>query len=104
MARIDKSPPLFWFRAGMVSLCCLLLSGTGQQPSATPLVSFREASMNEYRVYHMDEDGHIDGPADGIVCESDEVAIVRAKHLLDGHDVELWQCDRLVIRMRAREK
>jgi hypothetical protein len=31
-----------------------------------------------------------------LVCETDNEAIEKAKHLVDGHDVELWQVDRKV--------
>ena len=60
--------------------------------------------MNEYRVYLVDKDGHVDGPPDGFTCESDEAAIERAKHLIGGHDIELWQMDRLVIRLKSKNK
>jgi hypothetical protein len=33
-----------------------------------------------------------------LVCTGDAEAIDKAKHLVDGHDVELWSGDRLVIR------
>ena len=49
--------------------------------------------MVEYRAYILDRDGHI-MRYEPIVCTDDEAAIVAAKRLVDGHDVELWQGDR----------
>jgi hypothetical protein len=49
--------------------------------------------MREYRLYQLDKAGRINGPPDGIVCESDEAAIERAKHFVNGHDIEVWQLD-----------
>ncbi|MBR1215593.1 hypothetical protein [Bradyrhizobium sp. JYMT SZCCT0180] len=45
--------------------------------------------MKEYRAYLIDRDGHIKRRVD-LVCEAEEVAVGRAKLLVDGHDVELW--------------
>jgi hypothetical protein len=60
--------------------------------------------MRDYRLYRLDKSGHIDGPPDGFWCENDEIAIERAKILLDSHDLELWQLGRLVIRLRHKQK
>jgi hypothetical protein len=57
--------------------------------------------MPEYRVYQLDSCGHVDRPPDRFNCEDDEAAIARAKQLVDGRDVELWQLDRLVVRFES---
>jgi hypothetical protein len=51
--------------------------------------------MVEYRAYIIGSDGHFHRsvPLD---CADDAEAVERAKQLLDGHDVELWQLDRKV--------
>ena len=49
--------------------------------------------MQDYRAYILGPDGHIQNRVD-IVCEDDEAAKERAKQLVDGHDVELWQSAR----------
>jgi hypothetical protein len=59
--------------------------------------------MNEYRLYQLDTSGHIAGPPDGFNCEEDGEAIERARRMMDANDVELWQMDRLVIRLKPRE-
>ena len=51
--------------------------------------------MNEYRAYILDEDGHVDR-AIPFLCPDDESAKKFARQLVDGHDVELWQGDRLI--------
>jgi hypothetical protein len=58
----------------------------------------------EYRVYHLDASGHVDGPPDDFTCKDDDTAIARAKQLVDGHDVELWDLDRLVVRLESPDK
>jgi hypothetical protein len=58
-------------------------------------VSGWEAEMQEYRAYIMGPDGHVHKRVD-LRCSDESEAIVRAKQLVDGHDVELWQLDRLI--------
>jgi hypothetical protein len=60
--------------------------------------------MADYRLYQLDKNGHIVGPPDGFICDSDQDAIEIAKRLIDGQDAELWQLDRLVIRLRSKDK
>jgi hypothetical protein len=59
--------------------------------------------MQHYRAYIMGEDGHIHRAVE-IVCENDEEAKGKARQLVDGHDVELWQRDRKIsVFLRAVE-
>ncbi len=51
--------------------------------------------MAEYRAYVLDQDGHISRAIE-LVCPDDEIAKEYAKRLVDGHDGELWQCDRKI--------
>jgi hypothetical protein len=51
--------------------------------------------MQEYRAYIMGSDGHVQKRVD-LRCNDEPEAIERAKQLVDGHDVELWQLDRLI--------
>jgi hypothetical protein len=52
----------------------------------------------DYRAYIIGRDGHFHCslPLD---CADDEAAIVAAKQLVDGHDVELWQQDRKIAKL-----
>ena len=59
--------------------------------------------MNEYRAYTLGDDDHITASR-GFTCPGDSDAIVWAKQLMDGHDIELWSGDRFVIRLDHREK
>ena len=58
--------------------------------------------MNEYRAYVMGWDGHILERID-LICADDDAAKERAKTLVDGHDVELWQLDRRIAEFKADE-
>jgi hypothetical protein len=52
-----------------------------------------------YRAYILDEDGRIRSVRE-IICLNDEEAKQKAVQLVDGHDVELWQEGRQVVRLR----
>jgi hypothetical protein len=56
---------------------------------------FLAACQPEYRAYLIGWDGHIIHRVD-LVCPDDEAAKGRAKRLVDGHAVELWQEGRKV--------
>jgi hypothetical protein len=49
----------------------------------------------DYRVYIIGADGQMYRSV-ALDCANDAEAIERAKTLLDGHDIELWQIDRKV--------
>jgi hypothetical protein len=53
--------------------------------------------MAEYRAYIIETDGRFMRAIE-LVCPDDEKAIEYARQLMDGHDVELWQGDRLIDR------
>jgi len=56
--------------------------------------------MQDYRAYILGPDGHIQNRVD-LVCEDDEAAKELTKKLVDGHDIELWQCDRKIATFKA---
>jgi len=56
--------------------------------------------MAEYRAYLIGSDGHF-CDAVPLVCTDDTEAIEKAKQLVNGYDVELWQCDRMVAALKA---
>lgn len=51
----------------------------------------------EYRAYLVDQNGHVTGRID-LVCQDEDTARQRAKQLVDGHAVELWQGDHKIDR------
>ena len=53
--------------------------------------------MAEDRAYIMSEDGHIRSYR-AFVCDGDADAMVWARQLFDGNDIELWSGGRVVIR------
>jgi hypothetical protein len=58
--------------------------------------------MNEYRAYIIGPDGHIVERVD-LLCPDDDAAKDRAKQLVDGHDVELWQFSRRMAAFKHEE-
>lgn len=52
--------------------------------------------MTEYRLYRVDEEGHIQGGPVIITCENDEAAIAQAKQYVDGVAIEVWDLARRV--------
>jgi hypothetical protein len=54
--------------------------------------------MPDYRVYFIGRDGHFLGAEILSECHDDESAKKAAERLVDGHDIELWDRDRLIIR------
>ena len=55
--------------------------------------------MPDYRAYFVDDD-HTVGPPFVLTCENDEAAIAQARAIVKDLDIELWQLDGLVIRLR----
>jgi hypothetical protein len=51
--------------------------------------------MHTYRAYLIKSDGHVIYRVD-LVCDNDEAAKERAKLLVDGHAVELWDGPRKI--------
>jgi hypothetical protein len=56
--------------------------------------------MLDYRAYSVGNDGHFIG-FEAFACADDSEAIERAKRLLSGCDIELWNGPRLVIKLEA---
>jgi hypothetical protein len=57
--------------------------------------------MAEYRAYILSPDGRISKAVD-IFCDDDEAAKEKAKKLVDGHDIELWQRDRKIAKFEHK--
>jgi hypothetical protein len=53
-----------------------------------------------YRAYVLNDDGHIFDFAQ-LAADDDEDAKRQARHLREGFDIEVWQQDRLVARLKA---
>jgi hypothetical protein len=58
--------------------------------------------MHGYYAYIIGPDGRVVGRKD-LICESEDEAKERAKQLVDGHAVELWERARKVARFEAEE-
>ena len=56
--------------------------------------------MAYYRAYIIGQDGHFQS-AVKLDSADDDAAIETAKQLVGGHDVEVWQQDRLVAKLQS---
>lgn len=57
--------------------------------------------MASYRLYTLNKQGQIFGPADLIEADTDESAIEKARRLRNNLDQELWQDNRMVIALKT---
>jgi len=55
--------------------------------------------MPDYRIYRIEEDGHIAHRPLVVTCDSDEEAVENARKYLDGMPLEVWRLDRCVSRL-----
>ena len=62
------------------------------------------AAMIAYRVYRIDESGHVQGVPDIIECEDDDDARIAAQRFLDGCGVEVWDGARKVAALPSVKK
>jgi hypothetical protein len=53
------------------------------------------STIQEYRAYIIGPDGHIQQRID-LLCADDDAAKERARQLVNGHDIELWQRARMI--------
>ncbi len=58
--------------------------------------------MPAYRFYYINSDGHIAGPPPVVVFADDRAAIKAAEALLDDKAIEVWDRDRVVIRLEPK--
>lgn len=59
--------------------------------------------MAEYRIYRVDERGHISEPPQAVCCQTVADAVEIAYQLVDGQAVELWEGPRFILRLPVRE-
>jgi hypothetical protein len=58
--------------------------------------------MPDFRIYKLNAQGHVTGPALVLVCEKDADDVIRkVESLIDGHDVEILERTRLVARLKS---
>jgi hypothetical protein len=57
--------------------------------------------MPAYRLYKLRDADRIVGPPTVIECASDAEIIAKAKAMLDGLDIEVWDGPRVVVRLPA---
>ena len=59
--------------------------------------------MDGYYAYMVDQSGRVFRRVN-LALNNDRVAVERAKELVDGHDVELWQRDRKIATFKHQEE
>jgi hypothetical protein len=57
-----------------------------------------------YRLYKLKDGDRIVGPPTMIECNSDSEVIAKAKAMLDGLDIEVWDGPRVVVRLPAEPR
>ena len=55
--------------------------------------------MPTYGVYFIDRENHISRPPEVIECADDQEATDKVLGFIDGRDVEVWEANRLVVRL-----
>jgi hypothetical protein len=60
--------------------------------------------MPDYRFYMIKKDGHVAGPPTDVFAADDTTAVQVARQRLDGHDIEIWQEQRIVAYVAPDEK
>jgi hypothetical protein len=66
-------------------------------------VRCQRQSMPEYRIYRLASDGHFWGVPVIVECAQDQEAIEKARQMVDGLDLEIWEAARLIARFKANE-
>lgn len=59
--------------------------------------------MPTYRLYLVNRENHITQAPEILTSDSDEDAVERAKQIVDGHDVEVWQGSRLITVIKSKD-
>ena len=58
--------------------------------------------MPEYRAYFVGADGIFVG-FEPMICRDDAEAITSARRLLNHQDIEVWNCERFVLKLEAKK-
>jgi hypothetical protein len=75
-----------------------LISVGGCSPCVWRTARDRGLKMRAYLIYSL-EDWHIHNPPAVVECQDDETAIERARQLVDGRPLEVWESSRLIARL-----
>ena len=59
--------------------------------------------MKEYRIYELHDGKHVSRPPRILEALDDDVVIEKAKQLLDGIVLEVWERDRIVVRLEPKK-
>ena len=57
----------------------------------------------EYKIYRLDTQGKISAPPEVVTSDQEQAVVERARAMVDGCDIEVWQGERLVIHVSHQE-
>jgi hypothetical protein len=58
--------------------------------------------MPDYRIYSVHKSGRIAGPPHLVTCDTDEEIIKKAKSMVNGLDLEIWDLARVVAKISSK--
>jgi hypothetical protein len=59
--------------------------------------------MPDYRLYTVDKGGHVMEAPQVVTCPSDEEAVAKARSMVNGLDLEVWDGARVVAEIASAE-
>jgi hypothetical protein len=59
--------------------------------------------MPDYRIIEINKSGRVVGLPHYLTCDNDDDAVQKAKPLMDGRDIEVWEGARVVAQIRCAE-
>jgi hypothetical protein len=87
----DQTPRDWWLTKQLTGFF------SGRRPLRdTGSPAFEKFVMPQYRINFVDPAGYISSPSQIMICLDDEDAKQKARQLINGLDIELWQGARLV--------
>ena len=60
--------------------------------------------MTRYRIYALSANDHVINPPEVVEFSDDQAAIDRAKQLVDGQTIEVWDGPRRVVRLPPKDE
>ena len=55
--------------------------------------------MLEYKIYRLNAQGKISTPPEVVTSDQEQAVVERARAMVDGCDIEVWQGERLVVHL-----
>jgi hypothetical protein len=62
-------------------------------------VGARKVGMQTYRIYELDQRGHIVGPSQALACDTEQEALEQARRRAGALAIEIWRGTDLIARL-----